>query len=388
MKITSGSVVLIPVDPAISDFQPIPALDLTQQVEATKVEGGPTYYSLHGAEQGAISPQELKIIQATDALAQEMYDKIAALVADDAAQPVSVQWGAAPGGRYDGLWKLVHISTPELSQEFRGEIDFEMQMIRLTLPVALAGSLGAVTVGHQHNDLVVGAGTWNDFVDSPKLRWSVTDDPGNNRTIISAAVSGAMTGTLAARPAANAVADGYLYFATDVNGGTLYESDGAVWTKVAPAALEVGGTLLAYHLSVGGVTVVNAVAAGTALPASSTAVPAPTITIPAQVQPYWLEYSWSECSIDQVARQVLTRLVDETGATVEDAPQAGAGAGVGAGARTAVSVAVGQTIGGHKAKTLIQAGAAAHTYHVEGWILGGAANATISWGIKLWATRA
>src|SRR5204862_4965950 len=40
-------------------------------------------------------------------------------------------------------------------------------------------------------------------------------------------------GTLAARPVAAAGNAGYLYFATDVNGGTLYRSDGTTWSKVA-----------------------------------------------------------------------------------------------------------------------------------------------------------
>ena len=40
-------------------------------------------------------------------------------------------------------------------------------------------------------------------------------------------------GTLAARPAA-ASNEGFLYFATDVSGGTLYRSDGSSWSRVAP----------------------------------------------------------------------------------------------------------------------------------------------------------
>lgn len=51
--------------------------------------------------------------------------------------------------------------------------------------------------------------------------------------------SGSGTGTLAARPAATSVAPGYTYFATDDNGGTLYRSDGAVWTKIAPRGVEL-----------------------------------------------------------------------------------------------------------------------------------------------------
>lgn len=45
-------------------------------------------------------------------------------------------------------------------------------------------------------------------------------------------------GTLAARPTAGSTNAGYIYFATDVNSGTLYRSDGAAWTKAALGATE------------------------------------------------------------------------------------------------------------------------------------------------------
>lgn len=48
-------------------------------------------------------------------------------------------------------------------------------------------------------------------------------------------------GTLGARPGAGAVPDGYLYFATNDNGGTLYESDTSNWTKIAPGLTEDTG---------------------------------------------------------------------------------------------------------------------------------------------------
>jgi hypothetical protein len=52
-----------------------------------------------------------------------------------------------------------------------------------------------------------------------------------NQTVWTSSVHQA--GTLAARPAASASNDGFLYFATDVAGGTLYRSDGSSWTRVA-----------------------------------------------------------------------------------------------------------------------------------------------------------
>jgi hypothetical protein len=45
-------------------------------------------------------------------------------------------------------------------------------------------------------------------------------------------------GTLLARPLPDPSNAGYLYFATDVNGGTLYRSDGSSWVKVAAGAAE------------------------------------------------------------------------------------------------------------------------------------------------------
>lgn len=54
-------------------------------------------------------------------------------------------------------------------------------------------------------------------------------------------------GTLAARPAAGTVPLGFIYFANDDNGGTIYESDGvATWTKLAAGVLETGGRLMDY----------------------------------------------------------------------------------------------------------------------------------------------
>jgi len=58
-------------------------------------------------------------------------------------------------------------------------------------------------------------------------------------------------GTLASRPAAAAGNNGFLYFATDDNGGSLYRSDGSSWMKVSAGVNQVpqsitmtgGGTL-------------------------------------------------------------------------------------------------------------------------------------------------
>jgi hypothetical protein len=49
-------------------------------------------------------------------------------------------------------------------------------------------------------------------------------------------------GTLAGRPAAASSNDGFLYFATNDNGGTLYRSNGSSWVKVAPGATQAPAT--------------------------------------------------------------------------------------------------------------------------------------------------
>lgn len=48
------------------------------------------------------------------------------------------------------------------------------------------------------------------------------------------------SGTAAARPAASSSNTGYLYFATDTAGGTLYRSTGAAWVAVAPGVAAAG----------------------------------------------------------------------------------------------------------------------------------------------------
>lgn len=67
----------------------------------------------------------------------------------------------------------------------------------------------------------------------------------NELKLMGSAGSGSGTGTLAARPAASAAGAGYLYFASDDNGGTLYRSDGATWTKAAGSVTQSGGAELA-----------------------------------------------------------------------------------------------------------------------------------------------
>jgi hypothetical protein len=53
-------------------------------------------------------------------------------------------------------------------------------------------------------------------------------------------------GLHSARPAANAVAQGTLWFSTDHLGGTLFRSDGTNWQQVGPSAQQYGGARLGF----------------------------------------------------------------------------------------------------------------------------------------------
>lgn len=85
--------------------------------------------------------------------------------------------------------------------------------------------------------------------------------------------------TLANRPAAAATNTGYLYFATDVNGGTWFQSDGAAWQTnsiglTAVRTVPVGGTGVA---TLDGFVYGNGAAAMTAVKANLGAVVDPTV---------------------------------------------------------------------------------------------------------------
>lgn len=84
---------------------------------------------------------------------------------------------------------------------------------------------------------------------------------------------------VAARPAAGATNTGYYFFATDVNGGTLYQSDGALWNVssiglTAVRTVPVGGTGAA---TLTGFVYGNGTSAMTAVLANLTAVVDPTV---------------------------------------------------------------------------------------------------------------
>lgn len=58
-------------------------------------------------------------------------------------------------------------------------------------------------------------------------------------------------GVIAARPAASAANNGYFYLATDVNGGTMYRSNGATWVQIGKGVTEAPGAHASTHLAGG-----------------------------------------------------------------------------------------------------------------------------------------
>lgn len=85
-------------------------------------------------------------------------------------------------------------------------------------------------------------------------------------------ISGALRGTLAARPSPAASTIGLWYLATDVNGGTLYRYTGSAWEQVAKGITEAPAAHAAAHLSAG----TDAIAWGTVLSKGTLAArPAP-----------------------------------------------------------------------------------------------------------------
>jgi hypothetical protein len=66
----------------------------------------------------------------------------------------------------------------------------------------------------------------------------VSHSPGGTDAIDYTLVN--LSGLLASRPAAAAANAGLFYYATNDNGGTLYRSDGATWTRIAAPTTELG----------------------------------------------------------------------------------------------------------------------------------------------------
>lgn len=125
-----------------------------------------------------------------------------------------------------------------------------------------------------------------DFV---KTTWVDNSDPAITAAQLNRIEAGILdaiqawkTGTLAARPAANAASRYWAYFATDDTGGTLYVNfDGANWTKVASGLSAAGGGASGPTIVRGAVNADGTVARGTGFTVAKIAVGRWDITFPA-----------------------------------------------------------------------------------------------------------
>lgn len=104
---------------------------------------------------------------------------------------------------------------------------------KLANGVITSGKLAAGSVSA--TSILDGSITGSDILDG-----SLTSADLLNGTIVAADISQSLwsgsvhqTGTIGSRPAASSSNAGFLYFATDDNGGTLYRSDGTTWVQIA-----------------------------------------------------------------------------------------------------------------------------------------------------------
>jgi len=172
--LVSGSTTITLVDQAVSDFQPIPPVKLTQNFESYKIEGGTTKYVPHGNDQPAVAPAVVLIDQATDTAAQTVLLALRALVADPTQQPVTVQWNDhVSGGTFDGAWWIMDVGTPEVSSDFPGRI-------KLTLSMAPASGM-PLSVGA--NNTLAGSTdvSFSSPIDGDVVTYRVSDSKWTNK---------------------------------------------------------------------------------------------------------------------------------------------------------------------------------------------------------------
>lgn len=152
------------------------------------------------------------------------------------------------GTSTSGLWSSSKVSTELAGKSGSGHGHTAADIISGTLAIARipTGTSGStVSLGnHTHDAAAISTGTIG------------------TARIPNMAPTWHPSGTLAARPAAAAANSGFLYFATDVNGGTLYRSTGSAWVVVAAGATLPGGYQLA-RAAVATDTALTAAAANT-----------------------------------------------------------------------------------------------------------------------------
>ena len=151
MRITSRrtATVLYLVDGALGrDFVVSPPRSARQRYQTYDVSGGPTRVVVNGGENGEVTPTPLFIALATDLLAQALYRQLDALVMDPTEQPFDVLWDPTLASDDDGPFYITELSTPQMSTDWVGFLDFTARIIPATqADVNAAGSSIAV----QHN---------------------------------------------------------------------------------------------------------------------------------------------------------------------------------------------------------------------------------------------
>jgi hypothetical protein len=113
---------------------------------------------------------------------------------------------------------------------FRPLLAVSLTVLALASPFSAAVAWGALA-----KNSVGTAQIKNGAVTSAKIKAANVGMTQINHTVWNTAIA---SGVLASRPAAAAGNLSYLYFATDVAGGTLFRSNGSAWIKVAASVNE------------------------------------------------------------------------------------------------------------------------------------------------------
>lgn len=129
MNITPrGGAAIVLVDPAVGDFQPVPAVSFQQLLAEYHITGGQSHsYALGGARPD-VSAQVVLIDQVDDATAWIILGNLSAAVLDEAQQPMDVDWDDNAATPWDGTYFIGLAAAPEVSTDFVGRIKLTLTM--------------------------------------------------------------------------------------------------------------------------------------------------------------------------------------------------------------------------------------------------------------------